>query len=141
MKTDKKYLLDTNILIEFNWGTPSVVDKILKVGIDACCISVISLYELYYGAYYAKSKKEEYFEREMMFIEKLMQRFSVLSLPVKADCYGELKNVLRQRGELVDEFDMIIAGQALDDELILVTDNVKHFNRIPDLKIENWLTR
>jgi tRNA(fMet)-specific endonuclease VapC len=36
---------------------------------------------------------------------------------------------------------MIIAGQALEDELILVTDNVKHFNRIPDLKVENWLSR
>jgi len=141
MKTDKKYLLDTNTLIEFNWGTPSVVDQILKVGIDVCCISVISLYELYYGAYYAKTKKNEYFEREMMFIEKLMQRFSVLSLPVKADCYGKIKNDLRQRGELVDEFDMIIAGQALEDELILVTENVKHFNRIPDLKVENWLSR
>ena len=141
MKTDKKYLMDTNTLIEFNWGTPSVVDQILKVGIDVCCISVISLCELYYGAYYAKTKKNEYFEREMMFIEKLMQRFSVLSLPVKADCYGKLKNDLRQRGELVDEFDMIIAGQALEDELILVTDNVKHFNRIPDLKVENWLSR
>ena len=49
-----------------------------------------------------------------------------------------MKNILRERGKLIDEFDMVIAGQAIDNGLTVITENVKHFNRIDGLKIENW---
>ena len=42
---------------------------------------------------------------------------------------------------LVDEFDMVIAGQGISEGLTVVTDNLKHFNRFPGLKVENWLDR
>ena len=62
---NRQYLLDTNILIDFLDGVPSVVEHVLKVGTLQCCISVISMHELYYGAYLAKDRKEEYFEKEL----------------------------------------------------------------------------
>ena len=141
MKKNKKYLLDTNTLIEVSAETPCVVKHLLEVGAENCCMSVISLHELYYGAYFAKTKKEIYFEKEMKLISKLLEKFSVVHLPANADCYAKIKNMLRENGELIDEFDMVIAGQTINEGLTLVTDNLKHFNRIPGLKIENWMER
>ena len=138
---NKRYLLDTNILIEFMNGNPFVVDHILNAGIDHCCISVVSLHELYFGAYFAKTKKEEYFEKEMKRVNKLLERFTVLPLPERADGYGQIKMELRLAGKLADEFDMIIGGQALTTGLTVVTDNVKHFEPMSGVKVENWMAR
>lgn len=138
---NKQYLLDTNILIEFMNGNPSVVGRVLNVGIDHCCMSVISLHELYFGAYYAKTKKEEYFVNEMKRINKLLERFTVLPLPEKADGYGQIKIALRQAGKLADEFDMIIGGQALTTGLTVISDNIKHFEPMTGVKVENWVVR
>ena len=138
---NKQYLLDTNTLIEIGAGTPSVIAHLLAIGAESCCMSVISLYELYYGAHYAKRIKKEYYEREMKMINKLREQFRVLNLPENGGEYAELKNLLRETGTLIDEFDMLIAGQALTEGMTVVTDNIKHFNRIPGLAIENWMER
>lgn len=138
---NKQYLLDTNVLIDFLDGTPIIVEHILKVGTKQCCISVISLHELYYGAYLAKSKKEEYFDKEMMKINKLLEYFTVLPLETMGDIYGRIKSTLWKKGKPVDEFDMLIAGHAISENLIVVTDNIKHFENIPDVKVENWMER
>lgn len=136
---NRQYLLDTNILIDFLDGVPSVVEHVLKVGTLQCCISVISLHELYYGAYLAKDKKEEYFEKELQKIRKLTERFTILPLDTHGEIYGRIKYTLRKIGKPVDEFDMVIAAQALAEELTVVTDNIKHFENMPDVKVENWL--
>lgn len=135
---NKLFLLDTNILIEFVHGNHSVINRILHVGLDRCCMSVVSLQELYYGAYKAKDSKQIYFDQEMVRIDLLRNRFTVLPLPEEAHGYGQIKADLQQRGKLIDEFDMLIAGHALTEGLTVVTDNIKHFERIPGLKIENW---
>lgn len=136
---NKQYLLDTNILIEFVHGNSAVVEHILKVGTGRCCMSVVSLQELYFGAYKARTRKEEYYEKELKRIDKLRERFMVLPLPEEADGYGQIKMVLRAKGNLVDEFDMLIGGQALSAGLTVVTDNVKHFDPMPGVKVENWM--
>lgn len=138
---NKKYLLDTNILIEFIHGNKLVINRMLQAGLENCCMSVISLHELYYGAYNAKRKKTEYFEQEMTRINLLLQKFAVLPLPIKADQYGIIKTQLLKIGKPIDEFDMIIGGQALDAGLVVVTDNLKHFENIPSLNVENWTAR
>ena len=138
---NKQYLLDTNILIDFLDGVPSVVEHVLKVGTQQCCISVISLHELYFGAYLAKEKKEEYFEKEVLKINKLLEYFTVLPLETNGEIYGRTKYALRKIGKPVDEFDMIIAGHAASEGLTVVTDNIKHFENIPNIEIENWLER
>lgn len=135
---NKQYLLDTCILIEFVHGNRTVIDRIMQAGFNRCCISVVSLQELYYGAYKARLKKEAYFEQEMVRIEMLRRRFTVLPLPEEADGYGQTKVSLQKNSKLIDEFDMLIGGHALTEGLTVVTDNIKHFERIPGLKVENW---
>lgn len=139
MRNNKKYLLDTNILIDFLDEVPSVVKHVLQVGTRRCCLSVISLHELYYGAYLAKEKKEEYYDKEIRKIKKLVEHFTVLSLETKGEHYGKIKYALRKKGKPVDEFDMVIASQALNEGLTVVTDNLKHFENMPGVNVVNWM--
>ena len=139
--TNRQYLLDTNILIDFLKEVPSVVEKILQVGTHHCCISVISLHELYYGAQLAKEKKEEYFSQELEKINTLLDYFAVLNLNTHGKEYAHIKYVLRKKGKPVDEFDMLIAAHAVREGLTVVTDNLKHFENMPDVKVENWMER
>ena len=90
-------------------GVQEVVGHVLHVGTKQCCISVISLHELFYGAHLAKERKEEYFEKE-----------------------------LKKKGKPIDEFDMVIASHAVNEGLTVVTDNIKHFENMPDVKVVNW---
>ena len=138
---NKQYLLDTNILVEFVHGNRAVINRIMQAGFDRCCMSVVSLQELYYGAYKARTRREAYYEQEMVRIGMLRERFTVLPLSEAADGYARTKLALLQAGKPVDEFDMLIGGQALDEGLTVVTDNVKHFERMPGVKIENWRER
>ena len=140
MKT-KQYLLDTNILIDFIKEVPSVVEHILQVGTHRCCMSVIFLHELYIGAYLAGEKKEEYYAREIERINTLLQYFTVLDLDARGEEYARIKYMLRKKGKPVDEFDMVIAGHAVYAGLTVVTDNLKHFENMPDVKVENWMER
>ena len=55
--------------------------------------------------------------------------------------FAELKSTLRSQGLLIDDFDLLIGASAVANDLILVTENVKHLERIPHLKIENWIDR
>lgn len=133
---NRRYLLDTNVLIELIHGNRTVINHIIDVGISSCAISVISVHELYYGAYNTPSEK--YFIQEMNRIKMLLSRFKIISLPEMPDDYGRIKTSLRLHGHIVDEFDMMIAGQALFYGLTVVTNNLKHFRDIEDLKLEDW---
>lgn len=138
---NKQYLLDTNILIDFIKEVPSVVEHILQVGTHRCCMSVISLHELYFGANLAGEKKAEYYTREIERINTLLEYFTVLNLEAKGEEYARIKYALRKKGKPVDEFDMVIAGHAVNAGLTIVTDNIKHFENMPDVKVENWMER
>ena len=135
---NKQYLLDTNILIDFMDDVPAVVEHVLQVGTRQCCMSVISLHELYFGAYLAGEKNRNFYDKEINKINKLLEFFPVLSLETTGEAYGRIKYALRKKGKPVDEFDMVIAGHALSEGLTTVTDNIKHFENMPDVKVEIW---
>ena len=137
----KQYLLDTNIMIDILNGNPAVMERLAHVGTQKCCMSAISLHELYYGAQIAREKKEEYFIREMNKISRLLEDIDVHPLAADGRDYAEIKHMLKEQGNMIDEFDIVIAGQAISEGLTVVTDNIKHFNRISGLKTENWMER
>lgn len=131
-----KYLLDTNICIAFLRGNRDIADKLISLGEGYCCLSVITLYELMFGAYYSKHE-----EQEVPKVKLFTERFPIISLIDAAEKYAVIKTQLRSQGILIDEFDLMIAATAMSGNYILVTDNTKHFQRIKDLKIENWIKR
>ena len=99
-------------------------------------MSVITVFELMFGAYYSKHE-----EQEIPKVKQLIKRFPIIPLLDAAEEYAIIKTRLRSSGILIDEFDLIIAATALSGKYILVTDNTKHFQRIPDLLLENWIRR
>ena len=139
--TSKQYLLDTNILIDILNNCPTVMEHLERVGIHRCCMFAISLHEFYFGAQLAREKKEEYYVKEMNKISLLIKDIDIHPLAADGKDYAEIKHLLKEQGNMIDDFDIIIAGQAISEGLIVVTDNIKHFNRISGLKIENWMER
>ncbi len=135
MKTSN-YLLDTNICIELLRGNRDVSRKLIALGEGRCALSVITLYELMFGAYYSKRK-----EQEVPKVKMFVERFPIIPLADAAEKYAAIKTQLRSAGILIDEFDLMIAATALTGDYILATDNIRHFQRIADLKIENWIKR
>lgn len=92
----------------------------------------ITLAELYFGAY--KSGRKEHFE-DVIVISNLFEQYDVSCLKK----YGEIRWLLESKGIKIGDMDTFIAATALEEDLILVTGNIKHFDRVPGLKVENWM--
>lgn len=127
------YLIDTDWIIDYLNDREVIVKEIQEkfgVGLN---ISIISLAELYEGIYGSENFEEN--EKEL---DEFLIGVTVLEL-TKDICknFGELRNELRKRGELIGDFDLIIASTALQNNLTLLTDNTKHFKRIKELKIKS----
>lgn len=133
MLTHGKYLLDTCVCIAFIKDHPIVVDHLRHVDKLDCKVSEITIAELFYGAY--NSEKEEHFED----VAEIIRDFEQYHITGCLREYARLRWLLKEKGKPVDHLDLFIAATALEEDLILVTGNVKHFSRIPGLKIENWM--
>lgn len=129
------YMLDTNICIYAMKKKPENVFQRLGEELNnGLCISSITLAELEYGVKHSSNPAKN---------EQALLRFLVpLSIlpfgAAAASEYGEIRNYLQNRGTLIGPLDMLIAGHAKAENLILVTNNVREFERVPNLKIENW---
>jgi tRNA(fMet)-specific endonuclease VapC len=130
------YLLDTNICIFFIRGKYRLNKKLEAVGFDNCYISEITLAELKYGAECSNRVTEN-----MDLINDFAKEITILPVFDCFNIYAKEKARLKRAGNLVDDFDLLIAASAVSNQLTLVTDNVKHFNRIDKIKIENWIER
>jgi tRNA(fMet)-specific endonuclease VapC len=129
------YMLDTNICIYIIKKQPrQVLERLKRCRIDDVGISSITLAELEYGA--AKSSNPE----------KNRQALALFLAPLKifafddrsAVSYGELRAFLERIGMPIGSMDLLIAAHALSLSLILVTNNIKEFSRIPGIQLENW---
>jgi tRNA(fMet)-specific endonuclease VapC len=128
------YLLDTDTIIFSLKGNASVQKNLLFHINDPIKTSVITLMELYYGAY--KSQK---ITGNLAKIKTLEQSMEIITPGLEsAEVFGMLKSQLEKTGSRLDDFDLIIAACALANNLILVTNNEKHFQRIEGLKLANW---
>ncbi len=128
------YLLDTDIVIFSLKGHKIVQDNLRRHYNDPLCLSVISLMELYYGAY-----KSDRVESNLAKIKTLESSLRIIRAGEEVvELFGLFKSQLETKGEPLDDFDIIIASMALAHNLTLVTNNIRHFKRIEGLKLENW---
>jgi len=138
MKVAVKYLLDANICIyAMNRSSGSVMRKMLDVGSDALCISSMVAAELAFGvarsdaAYRAKNKQN---------LQRFISSIEVLPWTHAAMWhFGEQRQRLKLSGQPIGEIDLLIGAQALASDLVVVTNNIKEFQRIDGLKLENWV--
>ena len=129
------FLLDTDTLIYVLKGKQSVVENLRNHLEDPMYISSISMMELYYGAY-----KSQLVDANLARLKTIENSFSILSPgPETSEIFGKTKARLETEGTRLDDLDLIIAAIALTNNLILVTNNQKHFSRIQGLKLTNWV--
>jgi tRNA(fMet)-specific endonuclease VapC len=132
-----KYLLDSNICIHFLTGKYNIIEKLNEVGIDNCAISEITLAELVYGAEKSANPKKNH-----KLIEKFIGQLSIVSTIFDAiQTYGKEKVRLQSEGKMISDFDLFIGCTSIENDLIMVTENIKEFERIRGIKIENWVKR
>ncbi len=129
------YLLDTDTIIYSLKGVPSVVEKFREHATAPKAISVITYGELIYGA-----EKSQQIATNLAKVQRLREIFPVIKVSCAVmDTFGGLKADLSRKGAMVDDFDLIIAATALAMGYTVVSNNEKHFAKIPDLSFENWL--
>ncbi len=128
-----KYLLDTCVCISMFRNEGKVRETLQKVGIENCYISEITVAELYFGLAKSTDKK-----RKLEDIKEVQHLFRVIPAYSSFKEYGEIRHSLEHTGLRVDQFDLLIGATALHHKMTLVTSNVKHFERIEGLTIENW---
>lgn len=133
-----RYLFDTDTLSDLLRRAPSprLLRRLAAVPPEEQSTSSITLGELIYGAHRMRERAAELVER----IERaLISNLAVLPFDAAAARrYGELRAELEQRGTPIGDADMRIASIALANGLIIVTGNVRHFEQVPGLAVENW---
>ncbi len=130
-----KYMLDTNIAIYTLKNRPARVRAAFKKHVGEMCLSSVSLGELIYG-----TEKSAQVERNLTVIEGLAARMKIQSFDTQAAMhFGQLRAELAKSGRLIGPYDMMIAGHARALGLILVTNNRREFDRVPGLRVENWV--
>lgn len=132
-----QYLLDTNICVFFLRGLLDHNIVIKDVGLDNCYISEITVFELRFGAENSKNPKKSH-----KAVDRFTQGLSIIPIYGCAKRYAKEKVRLRNNGTpMPDEFDLLIGVTAIENQLTLVTDNLKDFKNFNELKVENWYSR
>lgn len=131
----QSFLLDTSVCVFLLRGNQSVIDEIKRVGIQNCYISEITKAELLYGA--QCSSKPEF---NTYLVDSLCNNLKNLCIDNCLATFAVEKAKLRKDGKLIEDFDLLIGATALTYDMTLITDNIKHFERLP-IKLVNWIKR
>lgn len=129
------YMLDTNICIYVMKSYPQALRAKFNALAEQLCISSITLGELHYGAEKSARRAEN-----LSAIDNFTARLEVLPFETKAAVhYGQLRAELERAGTPCGAHDMQIGGHARSEGLIIVTNNLREFSRMPGLRVENWV--
>lgn len=130
-----RYLLDTDTCVYWLRRQSPVHRHLLAIDPADIAISIITLAELHYGA--ALSAR---LTANKQAIDTFAQAIKILDLaPAVVLAFGDIKVHLRKQGQTIADFDLLIAMTARTHNLFLVTNNLRHFRRIPALQLVNWL--
>ncbi len=133
-----KYMLDTNICIYIIKQKPAkVIERFKQTDISQIGISSITLSELQYGV--SKSSNPE---QNQMALSQFAAPLEIFPYDDgAAQYYGDLRAGLEKQGTPIGSLDMLIAAHAISLNSVLITNNEKEFNRVPNLRIDNWVKR
>ena len=131
-----RYLLDTNTVSYFIRRSSESLEKRMKQSLrqSTAAISTITRAELRYGQALMESQ-----DKRRSIIDQLLMQLPHLPWTLEAaDHYGVIKAQLKRDGAPIGEIDTQIAAHAMAENLILVTHNTKHFEKVLDLRLEDW---
>lgn len=129
-----KYMLDTNMCIYAQKQNANVIAKIKENFENGLAISSITLAELEYGVQASNAPEKNYIA-----LVKFLSIVDILPFDSNAaQEYGIIRADLRRKGSPIGNMDMLIAAHARSEELCVVTHNTREFERVENLKIEDW---
>ncbi len=130
------YLLDTNICIYIMKRKPAeVLSRLKDAWEDGVALSSMTLAELEFGVCHSANPAKN--EQALL---RFLLPFTVLPFGAEAAAvYGRIRHELQSNGITIGPMDMLIAAHAKSENLILVTNNVRKFSRVPNLQVENWV--
>jgi len=129
-----KYLLDTNVCVDFLNRHQGIVERIQSSSPEDLCLSSIVVAELRYGADRSRRKTQNHDRLDLLTAEIQCVDFDLAAARV----YGRIRSDLEAGGLPIGPYDMMIAAHTLSLGLVLITDNEREFRRVAGLKIENW---
>ena len=126
-----KYLIDTDWVIDHFNNVEKITRKLEELLPQGLALSIISVGELYEGVYYSKAPSKN---------EKALKDFlkAVAVLEINdgiCKIFGKERGLLRRKREIISDFDLLIASTCIYYNLTLLTNNLRHFERIESLKI------
>lgn len=128
------YLIDTDTIIFALRGDSNVLAKFEENKNLPISISLITYAELVFGAKRSQNEQKNMIKvnhiRDIYLIEKLNEGIM--------EVFADIKAKMFDKGIRIEDMDLLIAATAIYNELTLVTNNTKHFENVPNLKIENW---
>lgn len=131
-----RYMLDTCICIYTIKNKPEEVRKNFMLHYDQMCISTVTLMELIYG-----TEKSAMPEKNLKVVEGFVARLQVLDFDAKAaEHTSQIRAELEKRGQTIGAYDYQIAGHARSQGLVVISNNLREFQRVPGLRIENWVS-
>lgn len=129
------YLLDTDLCICVLRDRPKGLRERFNAEADTLCISMVTLFELYYGAEKSARPVENRHE-----VERFAARLEVLPFDAAAAAHAaEIRATLERRSLPIGAYDLLIAGLARSRGLVVVTGNLREFTRVDGLRAEVWL--
>lgn len=132
-----RYLLDTNICIYLiKKHPPKVLARFMEHSPQDVAISTITLFELQYGV-----EKSQYRQRSEDALAKFLLPLNMIELDrFAAEEAAVIRAQLEKKGISIGPYDILIAGLARSRDMTLVTNNTREFERVVDLRVEDWIT-
>lgn len=127
------YLLDTNICVYFMRAKRNIAAKIAEIGIEHFFISEMTLGELLYGAQCSDRPSEN-----LNAVHVFCQYVTIVPTAKIWNEFAIQKAFLRKKGQLIEDADIIIGATAVANDMVMVTENVKHIGRLNGIMVENW---
>ncbi len=131
-----EFMLDTNICIYLINKQPiKIIKKLKSIKTSDICIFSITSSELWFGVY-----KSSYPKQNSLALTEFLSSINTVNFNDEAAInYGQIRAHLEKKGKIIGAMDMLIGAHALAMNLTLVTNNIREFKRIPDLKVVNWV--
>ena len=129
------WMLDTDALSDLIRNPRgALMQRLASIEPDAVCTSIIAACELRFGA---RKKGSDVLTRR---VEQLLGTMTILPLDSPADQdYADIRSALERAGTPIGGHDLFIAAHARSRDMTLITNNTREFNRVPGLRVENWV--
>jgi len=130
-----KLLLDSDILIYFLKGNIEVVEQVSQCAPQDLLTSRVNYTELLYGAYNSARV-----ESNLRIIRRFLENFEILEFDkIASEIFAKEKARLKKSGTMIADMDLMIASIAIANDVALVTNNFRHFERIKNLTLVRWI--